>query len=84
MGRRLRYPDLVERGYYNNKTTLRNHINAGLFPPGKLTGPNCRTWDEDEDIGPWLASRPVDAKAVPKSPGRPRRNTAATDHKARA
>jgi len=71
MARRLRYPDLVERGYFNNKTTLRNHINAGIFPPGKLTGPNQRSWDEDEDIKPWLDSRPVEAKPTPKSPGRP-------------
>lgn len=74
MGNKLRYPDLKRRGIVQNKTTLRNWINKGLFPPGKLSGPNTRTWDEQEDIEPWEASRPTAAKPTPKSPGRPRKH----------
>jgi hypothetical protein len=74
MGRTLlRYNDLVDRGIVNNKTTLRNWINKGIFPPGKLIGPNIRAWDEDADIASWAANRPTDPKPTPKSPGRPRK-----------
>jgi hypothetical protein len=75
MGNKLRYSDLVRRGIVTNKTTLRNWINNGLFPPGQLTGPNIRTWDEEKDIEPWNASRPTAPKSTPKSPGRPRKAT---------
>jgi hypothetical protein len=74
MGAKLRYADLVKRGYVNNKTTLRNWINKGIFPPGELIGPNTRAWDEDKDIAPWEAiNRPTAPKPTPKSPGRPRK-----------
>jgi predicted DNA-binding transcriptional regulator AlpA len=43
-----RYRDLVTMGLVNNRTTLHRWINAGLFPKGRLLGPNTRAWSEDE------------------------------------
>src|SRR5205814_240372 len=34
------------------------------FPPGQLTGPNSRTWDEAEVLA-WLDSRPTGPKPAP-------------------
>jgi hypothetical protein len=79
MGKRLRYRDLVARGIVKNRVTLRNWIEKLGFPPGQLTGPNTRTWDEDTEIEPWLATRPTAPKAAPPPPspgkrrGRPRK-----------
>lgn len=70
---RLRFADLKARRIVNNWPTLRNRIKNNGFPPGKLTGPNERTWAEGE-IAAWIESRPSDAKPVPKSPGRPRKS----------
>jgi len=76
MQRRLRYRDLVERGLVKNRPTLQNWIHKRGFPPGQLTGPNSRTWGED-DVDEWVASRPTAVKAPPplrpgKRRGRPR------------
>jgi hypothetical protein len=67
MGKRLRYADLKDRGIVNNRQTLKNWQNDPKvnFPKGQLTGPNTRTWDEDEEIIPWLESRPTDPKSAP-------------------
>ena len=70
---RLRYSDLKARGIVNNRVTLPNWIKKHGFPQGQMTGPNTRTWDEETEIKPWLASRPTALKPVPKSPGRPRK-----------
>jgi predicted DNA-binding transcriptional regulator AlpA len=70
---RLRYFDLKARGIVKNRATLSNWIKKENFPPGQLTGPNSRTWDEETEVNPWLASRPTAAKPVPKSPGRCRK-----------
>ena len=73
--RRLRYRDLKERGIIGNRVTLTNWIKGQGFPPGQLTGPNSRTWNEDE-VDEWLATRPVAPKAAhpAKRPrGRPRK-----------
>jgi hypothetical protein len=69
MGKRLRFGDLKARGIVNNRPTLRNWIRDRGFPPGQLTGPNTRTWDEDTEINPWLANRPTDLKPAPPPPG---------------
>jgi predicted DNA-binding transcriptional regulator AlpA len=55
--RRLRYRDLVALGIVNNRATLSNWVRCRGFPPGQLTGPNTRTWGEDE-VRDWLNSRP--------------------------
>jgi predicted DNA-binding transcriptional regulator AlpA len=69
LSRRLRYRDLKERGIVNNRTTLKNWIRDRGFPPGQLTGPNSRTWGENE-IEDYLASRPVEPKsAIPLKKG---------------
>jgi hypothetical protein len=72
VGRRLRYFDLVERGIVKNRTTLKNWQNNPKvnFPKGQMTGTNTRTWDEDTEINPWLASRPVEPKPPPIVKGR--------------
>ena len=70
--RRLRYPDLVALGIINNRSTLGNWIRHRGFPPGQLTGPNLRTWGED-DVQAWLDARPTARKPAPRSPGRPRK-----------
>jgi hypothetical protein len=60
----FRFRDLQERGIVNNRVTLKNWIDKGVFPPGRLVGPNTRLWDEVE-IAAWLASRPVERKPAP-------------------
>jgi predicted DNA-binding transcriptional regulator AlpA len=82
MRKRLRFADLVALGIVNNRPTLQNWIRDRGFPPGQLTGPNSRTWSEDE-VQRWLARRPTAAKAPPplregKRRGRPRKAEAAT------
>jgi len=70
---RLRYYDLKKRGIVKNRVTLSNWQKKYGFPKGQMTGPNTRTWDEETEINPWLASRPTAPKPVPKSPGRKRK-----------
>jgi hypothetical protein len=86
MRKRLRYRDLVADGIVRNRPTLRNWIKKRGFPPGQLTGPNSRTWAEDE-VEEWLASRPTGPKAGPifksRRPGRPRKSARAADATAR-
>jgi hypothetical protein len=45
---RLNFKDLQSKGIVKNRATLRNLIKRSKFPPGKLTGPNSRTWSEEE------------------------------------
>jgi hypothetical protein len=76
MHKRLRYSDLRHRGIVRNRTTLGNWIRLHGFPRGQLTGPNSRTWGEDE-VDDWLDSRPVTLKPTPPRPptsGRRRRS----------
>jgi hypothetical protein len=79
MGKRLRFRDLKDRGIVNNRATLGNWIKDRGFPLGHLTGPNTRTWSEDE-VERWLNSRPTAPKLIPqiKRRGRPRKAAAAT------
>jgi predicted DNA-binding transcriptional regulator AlpA len=70
MQRRLRYADLERLGIVNNRETLGNWIRKQGFPRGQLTGPNSRTWGEDE-VRAWLDSRPTAIKQdLPKPTGR--------------
>jgi hypothetical protein len=77
MERRLRFSDLRDLGIVKNRVTLRNWIVQHGFPRGQLTGPNCRTWGEQE-VEAYLDARPVGPKPdmpVPRRrPGRPRKN----------
>jgi predicted DNA-binding transcriptional regulator AlpA len=69
MQRRLRYADLERLGVVNNRETLQNWIRKRGFPRGQLTGPNSRTWGEDE-VQRWLDSRPTAIKRdLPKATG---------------
>ena len=74
MRKRLRYRDLVALGVITNRATLANWVRDRGFPRGQLTGPNSRTWAENE-IEAWLNSRPTAAKPVPmrRQRGRPRK-----------
>ena len=70
LSRRLRYRDLKERGIVSTteQPSITKNRDRG-FPPGQLTGPNSRTWGEDEIEG-YLASRPVEPKsAIPLKKG---------------
>ena len=64
MEKRLRYRDLVALGIVRNRATLSNWIRDRGFPRGQLTGPNTRTWGDDEIAG-FLAARPVEPKPAP-------------------
>ena len=84
MRKRLRYADLRALGVVNNRVTLNNWIRDLGFPRGQLTGPNSRTWGEDE-VQAWIAKRPTAPKPTPQSqrrPGRPRK--AEREHNASA
>jgi predicted DNA-binding transcriptional regulator AlpA len=73
--KRLRYRDLVALGIIRNRPTLQNWIRDHGFPCGQLTGPNSRTWSEDE-VQAWLDARPTAPKpapAVTRPRGRPRK-----------
>ena len=67
-----RYADLKARGVVKNRTQLKNMIEKYNFPRGRLISPNVRVWT-DEEIDTYIDSRPVEAKPVPKSKGRPRK-----------
>jgi hypothetical protein len=59
----VRFSDLKERGIVDNRTTLKNWIDRGLFPTGRLMGPNTRVWTEAEIID-YIETRPRDRKTA--------------------
>jgi predicted DNA-binding transcriptional regulator AlpA len=69
---RLTYRDLLELRIVNNRGTLRNWILYRGFPPGRLTGPNSRTWSRAE-IRDYIESCPVKPRASVMPPARRRR-----------
>lgn len=68
MQKRLRFIDLKARGIVNNRVTLGNWIKDRGFPPGQLTGPNTRTWGEDE-VQQYIDNRPSAPKSTPRRAG---------------
>ena len=72
---RLRFSDLVDRGIVRNRVTLKNWIQTQGFPEGQMTGPNTRSWSEDE-IERWLKDRP---KKHPNPSTPPRRTSASPE-----
>ena len=62
---------LLATGVVNNRPILTRWIRDFGFPPGQLTGPNSRTWTEEE-IEAYLASRPTATKT---RPGHPQKST---------
>jgi predicted DNA-binding transcriptional regulator AlpA len=85
MQKRLRYADLERLGIVSSRVTLSNWIRYRGFPAGQLTGPNFRTWTEDE-VQAWIDSRPTGPKPAPviKRPrGRPRKAAAMASGAAR-
>jgi hypothetical protein len=81
MTKKLRYRDLKERGIVDSWAQLANLIRKCGFPAGRMLSPNCRIWDEQDEIEPWLASRPVEGPeprgAAKGRRGRPRKIAAA-------
>ena len=57
----IRYTDLVAKGVFNSRMTLKRAIDAQDFPPGVLITPNARVWDEAE-VDAWIAARPAARK----------------------
>ena len=55
----LRFVDLKEAGFVNNRATLYRWIKLHGFPQGVLLGPNSRGWSE-KDVLEWLNSRPIE------------------------
>jgi hypothetical protein len=66
----IRFSGLKKRGICSSWPQLKRLIERHNFPPGRLLSPNVRVWDQEEEIVPWLASRPV-ANTQPLR-GRPR------------
>jgi hypothetical protein len=59
MTNKLRFRDLQNRQIVDSWAQLRNLIEKYGFPPGHMLGPNTRAWDEEDEIEPWLQSRPT-------------------------
>jgi predicted DNA-binding transcriptional regulator AlpA len=55
----LRFRDLKARGIVKNRMTLKRRVKKDGFPPGRMTGPNERSWTDDE-IAAWVNSRPIE------------------------
>jgi Prophage CP4-57 regulatory protein (AlpA) len=69
-----RVSDLTREGY-GSPSTIWRWIKLGLFPPGRLIGPNIRVWSREE-VREWFENRPTAKKTeLPASP-RPTPNTA--------
>jgi hypothetical protein len=58
----IRFRDLKARGIVDSWPQLKNIQEKHGFPLGRLLSPQVRVWDEQEEIEPWLASRPVNAE----------------------
>jgi hypothetical protein len=78
IARRLRFADLRDLGIVNNRVTLQNWIHKRNFPGGQLTGPNSRTWGEDE-VRRWLDGRPTAPKQTPRGVAAKRRKAERAD-----
>ena len=59
MTKKLRFRDLQKRQIVGSWAQLRNLVEKYGFPPGRMLSPNCRIWDEEDEIAPWLESRPT-------------------------
>jgi hypothetical protein len=56
---------LFDSGYVSNAQTLSNWISAGLFPAGRLIGPNVRAWTGAE-LNAHYEGRPSERKELPQ------------------
>jgi hypothetical protein len=64
MTHKLRFADLKTRGIVRNRPQLKHLQQKYGFPPGKMLTDNCRVWDQEEEIEPWLATRPTEGPAL--------------------
>jgi hypothetical protein len=66
---KLRFADIKERGIVRSWAQLKRLQAEHDFPLGRLLSPNIRVWDEEEEVDPWVASRPVvNARPLQGSP----------------
>lgn len=56
---KLRFRDLQARGIVDSWAQLGNLIKRHNFPRGVMLSENVRVWDQEDEIEPWLESRPV-------------------------
>jgi predicted DNA-binding transcriptional regulator AlpA len=82
----VRFPDLKARGIAGSWAQLDNLIKKHGFPPGRMLSPNVRAWDDEKEVEPWLAARPVvgppprgAAKAAKGRPPKDRQRKAADE-----
>ena len=74
ISRQLRFRDLKALGVVANRVTLKNLIDNCGFPPGRLIGPNTRTWSEPE-VAAYMEARPTAPKPAHSKLSAPRRST---------
>ena len=72
----LRFSDLQARNIVKSWPQLKNLIEKYGFPRGRMLSPNVRAWSEEEEVEPWLKSRPV---AGPEPRGAAKRNRTRKD-----
>jgi hypothetical protein len=72
----LSFSDLKRSGIVPNWQTLRlwQRDPKIAFPRGRLFGPNTRRWSKQQDIDPWLSSRPAEREGFDEAPRRRKRN----------
>jgi len=76
----LRFRDLKAHGIVNSWPMLKRRIERDGFPPGRMIGPNTRTWTEDE-VDRWYEARPVAGPELRGAAKTKRQRKAATrDH----
>ena len=68
----LRFSDLKARNVVTSWAQLKNKVKNQGFPPGRMTGPNERSWTEEE-IDEYRARCPVEG---PEPRGAAKRNRA--------
>jgi hypothetical protein len=56
----IRFVDLKERGVCRSWAQLKRLQADHNFPLGRLLSPNVRVWDAEDEVAPWLDSRPVE------------------------
>jgi hypothetical protein len=54
----FRFRDLKARGLVKSRPQLKRLVDRGIFPPGRMIGPNARAWS-DEEIEEYENSRPI-------------------------
>lgn len=76
----IRFAWLKEQKIVDSWAQLKNLQETYDFPLGRMLSPNIRAWHLENEIEPWLASRPVEGPelrgAAKARRGRPRKPAA--------